>query len=125
VYKQYFLSLGGKCFIGGFGLVSILLELTITATNLWVAAWSSDPSSHAHQKLLIYLGLGVASALFSIVRNFWWFHATYLASKRLHERMLASVLRAPMSWFNTTPQVSLAPFCLGSVAVLATLCPAL
>jgi hypothetical protein len=104
VYKKYGQSLGGLKFAVGFLVVSVTLEAARTGTNLWLAQWSDHPDSDTTQQLAVYVSLGIATALLSMVRNFSWFHATYVASGRLHEGMLCGVLRSPMSWFNATPQ---------------------
>jgi ABC-type multidrug transport system fused ATPase/permease subunit len=39
----------------------------------------------------------------SVARNLGWFAAALRAGTRLNRRMLACVLRAPLSFFHTTP----------------------
>ena len=103
VYKQLIACLGGWKFVGAFLAVALLREGCRTASSLWIAEWSDSPTSKTSRQLAVYVALGLAVALAACVRNFAWFHACVTASKKLHDRMLGAVLRAPMSWFNATP----------------------
>lgn len=104
----YLRSLGSAFFIAGFFSLSVLLQLTTTAMDLWLAMWSKsvaeggETSGTSH--LVVYALLGLLVALMTAGRNVWWFHASYVAARKLHARMLATVVRAPMSWFHATPQ---------------------
>lgn len=109
VYKMYMKSLGGLKFAIPFAILSIALECVRTGTSLWLAAWADDPQADIHKQMAVYVSLGVLTSILSLIRNFGWFHATYLASRKLHARMLGSVIRAPMGWFNATPQVLSTP----------------
>lgn len=45
----------------------------------------------------------MAKALVTVFRTVFWFHCAFTASKVMHTRMVWSVLRAPMSFFHSTP----------------------
>lgn len=51
----------------------------------------------------VYISVSAAVCLMSLARNFAWFHATYIAAKRLHEKMFLSMLRAPVAFFHANP----------------------
>ncbi len=51
----------------------------------------------------IVLGLGGGVVLFSIIRSLTSFNLTVRASKRLHDTMTSSVLRAKVEFFDTNP----------------------
>ena len=51
----------------------------------------------------IYAGLGISQALFVLLGTFALAIGGIFASKLLHNRMLESLLRSPMSFFDTTP----------------------
>lgn len=105
VYKMYLESLGGWTFAILFVLISLVLEATRTGAGLWIAAWSNDPEADLYKQMAVYLGLGVGVSILTLIRNFGWFYATCSAARALHERMLGAVIRAPIGWFNATPQV--------------------
>lgn len=118
VYWEYFVSLGGWSFLFMFGLLSIALQGAQEGGSVWIALWTgSGRGGDLSQErspllrlglssdmcLIIYLALGVMTALFSVVRNFAWFQAAVEAGRRMHDLLLGAVLRAPLSFFQTTP----------------------
>lgn len=50
-----------------------------------------------------YAVLSIFTALFSLVRNYSWFHSAYMAARGIHERMFYAMLRAPMAFFHANP----------------------
>lgn len=52
----------------------------------------------------LYAAMGVAQALFSFVLGLSTTIIGYNTSRALHHAAITGVLRAPMSWFDTTPQ---------------------
>ncbi|KAJ1900762.1 hypothetical protein LPJ81_003879, partial [Coemansia sp. IMI 209127] len=89
-------------------LVSLILN---TATGLWIAHWADSNDMGKVDKLggrmahlVVYSVLGLASsvavaATFVVLR----IGCTITASKTIHARMLRSIMRSPMSFFNSTP----------------------
>lgn len=62
--------------------------------------------THTHTSgcyLGIYGALGISQALFVLFSSFSLAMASIFASRTLHNRMLANILRSPMSFFDTTP----------------------
>ena len=51
----------------------------------------------------MYAGLGGVEAIIEFSRDMVLFLLCTRASKRLHERLLHSVMRSPMSFFDTNP----------------------
>ncbi|KAI1286715.1 ATP-binding cassette sub-family C member 3 [Halotydeus destructor] len=102
--------------IGVITCIVILLEnlcmygLSV-ASNLWLTAWSDDAAyperandiDLRYVRLGVYGGLGVFQALLVLLGNILLFYGTLRASRILQNMMLDHVLRAPMSFFDTTP----------------------
>ncbi|CAI5760337.1 unnamed protein product [Candida verbasci] len=90
----------------GFALGSYLVNV---ASNVWLEHWSEINSKYGYNPnipkyLGIYFLLGVGYSLTSLLQNtFLWIFCTIEGSKKLHNSMALSVLRAPMSFFETTP----------------------
>ncbi|CDK29967.1 unnamed protein product [Kuraishia capsulata CBS 1993] len=96
-------------------LVIAFLLLTITsmslgvAGNVWLKHWSEvntehGENPHAMRYLAIYFGFGIAAACATFSQSIiQWQFCSVAASRFLHSRMIQSVLRAPMSFFETTP----------------------
>ena len=53
--------------------------------------------------LLVYAGVCFSGIFFGTIRFFFVFRATYQASKSLFQKMLATVIRAPLRWTDTVP----------------------
>uniref|UniRef100_A0A1B6H685 ABC-type glutathione-S-conjugate transporter n=1 Tax=Homalodisca liturata TaxID=320908 RepID=A0A1B6H685_9HEMI len=90
----------------------ILYQTFLVSTNLWLSRWSSDNStvvngtqdtSKTHLYLSVYAALGVGQAIFNMVSNLSLSLGCLFAAAWLHNTMLQRVLRAPMSYFDTTP----------------------
>lgn len=78
-------------------------------SNVWLKHWSEVNSEYGYNPdvvkyLGIYFLLGIGSSGFSLIQTcFMWIFCTIQGSKKLHAGMANSVLRAPMSFFETTP----------------------
>ncbi|KAI8983684.1 multi drug resistance-associated protein MRP [Pilobolus umbonatus] len=108
VYKQYAKS----CSI--YGVIAILVlqllaQLASIGTNLWLKTWSSDnlergENTHIWYYLGIYALIGWSSAVFSVIQTvILWVYCAIRSARVLHGKMLESVIRSPMSFFDTTP----------------------
>jgi ATP-binding cassette subfamily C (CFTR/MRP) protein 1 len=75
-------------------------------SNYWITYWSSD-SSYARHDMGFYMGifvaLGVASAIFAFMRVLVMLYMGVRASRTLHAELIRTILRAPLSFFDTTP----------------------
>ncbi|KAL4866980.1 hypothetical protein BDV12DRAFT_128663 [Aspergillus spectabilis] len=74
-------------------------------TSLWLSYWTSDhyPSLSTGQYIGIYAGLGAVSALVMFAFSTYMTTAGTNASRTMLQRAMTRVLRAPMSFFDTTP----------------------
>ncbi|XP_046577414.1 multidrug resistance-associated protein 1-like [Haliotis rubra] len=102
-----------------FSLVMFALFQAMSVTsNTWLSKWTDDSSlnnltilpsnsSERIEKNNYYLGiygvLGVAQTVFIMTFSCVWNLRTVKAAGILHTNMLRNVLRAPMSFFDTTP----------------------
>ncbi|KAI9327343.1 multi drug resistance-associated protein MRP, partial [Zopfochytrium polystomum] len=100
----------------GIGWVTFNLLLLVSAqvmsigSTIWLERWTSDigaadstPRSSAFY-LIIYAAIVVAASVLAYGTNVTMNTVTGLnASRKIHEDMLRSVMRAPMAWFDMTP----------------------
>eukprot|EP00002_Diphylleia_rotans_P028025 TRINITY_DN5650_c0_g1_i2.p1 TRINITY_DN5650_c0_g1~~TRINITY_DN5650_c0_g1_i2.p1 ORF type:complete len:1307 (-),score=220.17 TRINITY_DN5650_c0_g1_i2:738-4658(-) len=97
-----------------FGVLSVTLiimallgiQASSISADLWLALWSSDEDYDDYTNLeyvLIYIALGIAQGTSTFLTAFWIYQAGLRTSLRLHNEMLAAILRSPMSFFDTTP----------------------
>jgi ABC-type multidrug transport system fused ATPase/permease subunit len=106
VYLQYFQAGGGYLRFSVVFFVFILCTGISLMTNVWVSIWSSDATYERFSinfYLGIYAAIAVSLGVFVFLRSYMLAKFGIEASKRLHENVLDSVLRAPMSFFDTTP----------------------
>jgi ABC-type multidrug transport system fused ATPase/permease subunit len=79
-------------------------------TNVWLSEWTSDASedpvatdANTSMYLGVYAGLGIANAVFTMIASFVLAAGAITASRTLHQDMLQTIMRCPMSFFDTTP----------------------
>lgn len=91
-------------------VVFIILSMTLSVSgNVWLKYWSEINTKYGYNPepwkyLGIYFALCFFAAFFTMCQSLvQWLLCSISGSKYLHEIMLASVLRAPMQFFETTP----------------------
>lgn len=89
-------------------VVFILLALANVAniwTSLWLSYWTSDkyPSFSTGQYIGVYAGLGASVVVCMFVFSTYMTTCGTNASRTMLQRAMTRVLRAPMSFFDTTP----------------------
>ncbi|OWK07987.1 hypothetical protein Celaphus_00008578, partial [Cervus elaphus hippelaphus] len=104
--KVPFMRAIGWCSIVFILLAFVIYYVAFIGSNLWLSAWTSDskiyngtnyPSSQRDMRVGVYGALGIAQA------NIWSVYGCNHASNILHKQLLNNILRAPMSFFDTTP----------------------
>jgi ATP-binding cassette, subfamily C (CFTR/MRP), member 1 len=106
VYRKYILAGGGYLIFMVVYFGFILSGLTGIAVTSWVSYWTSDAEYQRHSKafyLILYAAFSVLLGVFTFLRTYLlvWFGVK--ASERLHRNLFDSILRAPTSFFDTTP----------------------
>lgn len=89
-------------------LASIIPEGLFVFANEWLALWCDlDPASQLDQSYKIYpivlIILTLITMIFSIIRAAFFFRIVMYGCAILFEAMLASVLSAPITFFQTNP----------------------
>ncbi|KAG2236972.1 hypothetical protein INT48_002041 [Thamnidium elegans] len=108
VYKQYAKSCSTYGVIAVLTLI-VLAQLASVGTNLWLKYWSSQNQSQgSNDNIWFYLGIyaliGWASTLFAMVQTLvLWVYCAIRSARVLHSQMLETIVRSPMSFFDTTP----------------------
>ncbi|XP_059617032.1 multidrug resistance-associated protein 1 isoform X4 [Phlebotomus argentipes] len=107
VYKHYLRSIGTLL-----SLTTIFLNMVFQGfsigSNVWLARWSTDPNAGndtgtRDMYLGVYGALGAGQAIMSFFTDFTPLMGTLFAAKRLHKVLLLGTMRAPLSYFDTTP----------------------
>ncbi|KAJ2157849.1 hypothetical protein GGF46_004212 [Coemansia sp. RSA 552] len=116
VYRTYFQA-SGMSNIAILAAVVVASAVIGVCANLWLKHWASSNSqvdgasffqlTQNHSityYLLIYGALGLFGAVMDAMISFMlWTRVSIIAAKHLHQDMLTSILRSPMSFFDTTP----------------------
>ncbi|OQR71267.1 canalicular multispecific organic anion transporter 1-like [Tropilaelaps mercedesae] len=105
IYVNYFKHIG--CLLTFSTLLFYISFRTLDITNgIWLSSWSQDnDTSPANRDFLlgVYAGIGLSQGLCNFFGVAFLTKATITASTNLHRLMLHSIMRAPLSFFDTTP----------------------
>ncbi|XP_023610594.1 canalicular multispecific organic anion transporter 1 [Myotis lucifugus] len=111
IYLKY-LQAVGWCSIFFIVLAYVTSFVALIGSNLWLSVWTSDsktfnasnyPPSQRDMRIGVYGALGLTQGIFVLVANILSVYGFTHASNILHKQLLNNILRAPMSFFDTTP----------------------
>ncbi|KAJ3123757.1 hypothetical protein HK101_006286, partial [Irineochytrium annulatum] len=104
-FKSYIFLGGGIGMVTLIACGALLSQISRIFTDNWLANWSSNKYPYLSSSIDegIYVALGVSQVLFLSVFAVSLVFAGLWASQRMHERALETILRAPLSYFDTTP----------------------
>ncbi|KAI4297457.1 hypothetical protein L6164_037348 [Bauhinia variegata] len=98
--------------LGGFWVVFVLFSCYIStevlrvSSSTWLSHWTGQSASAGYNPgyyNLIYAALSFGQVLVTLTNSYWLIISSLYAARRLHDAMLQSILRAPMSFFQTNP----------------------
>lgn len=93
-------------------LAYVINSVALIGSNLWLSAWTNDsktfngtnyPASQRDMRVGVYGALGLVQGIFVLIANLWSAYGFTHAANILHKQLLSNILRAPMSFFDTTP----------------------
>eukprot|EP00038_Savillea_parva_P030625 m.79033 g.79033 ORF g.79033 m.79033 type:complete len:1540 (+) comp9265_c0_seq4:864-5483(+) len=111
IYVKYFVAVGVFMMMGLVGLYASAYTFNVL-TNFWLKMWSQNTCPSWVDSTVgcsldtfigVYGGLGLVNAMMVFLAAVNLAFGAIRASNKLHTKILARVLRAPMSWFDTTP----------------------
>lgn len=71
--------------------------------NLWLSKWSSDQSDRRNYYVIVFGLLGAGRVLSMFIGCVVLNRGVLNSARKLHDKLLATVTRLPMSFFDTTP----------------------
>lgn len=105
VWWSYF-KIGGVCFALWVFLLYVATQFIGIYFSFWVAIWADDHEYENHT-VDYYMGgyalIALITAILAYARAFSMVWLGIRASQNFHVKLIARVLRAPMSFFDTTP----------------------
>ncbi len=107
VYLYYLSAMGFPLSAGCF-LSYVVYQICSALSSVWLAKWSDAAKTSDAGDRDVYLGvygaLGFGQAVAAIFGSACLYLGTLKGSEYLHFIVLRSILRSPMSFFDTTPQ---------------------
>ncbi|RLW04172.1 hypothetical protein DV515_00005916 [Chloebia gouldiae] len=111
MYLRYLRAVG-LCFTFWIVMGYVGQYAAYVGTNLWLSDWTDDsvryqnqtyPTERRDLRIGVFGALGVSQALFLLFATMLSARGTVRASRVMHQQLLSNILRAPMSFFDTTP----------------------
>lgn len=104
VFKDFFNKMG-PWFFAAFLLSNVIEQALHAGGILWLSDWSEDEDANENVnfRLGIYAGISVVETIVLFTRDVLFYTRCAMAAKLIHESLLFSVMRSPMSFFDTTP----------------------
>ncbi|CAL9753208.1 unnamed protein product [Musa acuminata subsp. burmannicoides] len=108
VYWAYLTAVQGGAMVPIIVLAHSIFQILQVGSNYWMA-WASPSSATTESAVglkflfLVYVLLSVGCSLCSLIRATILIKVGLLTSQKFFQKMLHSVLRAPMSFFDSTP----------------------
>ncbi|XP_075422196.1 multidrug resistance-associated protein 1-like isoform X3 [Ascaphus truei] len=111
VYLEYS-KVMGKCYLVMIAMFFIIQQIAALSHNYWIGVWADDPpingtQQHTNLRLGVYSFLGTVQALGIFAASASVILGGLTVSRQLHCRLLYSILRCPLSFFERTPSGNL------------------
>ncbi|KAE8659423.1 ABC transporter C family member 2 [Hibiscus syriacus] len=106
VLVRYKNALGGFWVVMVLFMCYILTEVLRVSSSTWLSSWTDQSTTKTHGPgyyNLVYSVLSFGQVSVTLVNSYWLIITSLYAARRLHDAMLNSILRAPMTFFHTNP----------------------
>ncbi|CAG8440521.1 10797_t:CDS:10 [Scutellospora calospora] len=104
IYFTYIRNAGGFLLIPLMLFLLIMMQGTNIGNNLWLSFWSNGTFNLSVGFYMgVYCAWGVAQGIFGVLCGVVFSDRGVKAARKLHSDAIKRVLRAPISFFDTTP----------------------
>jgi ABC-type multidrug transport system fused ATPase/permease subunit len=108
IYISYGKAIGGVLMTASILVFFILDSGSKMAADYWLSVWSAaaelTPVPHSMKYYLgIYALIALSNSVAILIRSFLLIIGALRAAVTIHEKMLHSVMRSPVSWFDQVP----------------------
>ncbi|XP_073268598.1 ABC transporter C family member 12 isoform X5 [Populus alba] len=106
VLIRYKNALGGVWVVSILFLCYLLTEVFRVSRSTWLSFWTNQSTLESYRPgyfIFVYGLLSFGQVTVTLANSYWLVSSSLHASKRLHDAMLDSILRAPMLFFHTNP----------------------
>ena len=104
VYFSYFKYIGGKFLIFSLIIILIIWQSLKISSDIWLGFWSENQGKYySNQKYFyIFAILALSSSIFNYLRTVLITSGSLKCSKKLHDEMISSFIKAPISLYHET-----------------------
>jgi len=102
-YLQYLNNMKGYIFFFVSTFSHLIFVVCQILQNFWMASNVDNPRISMLQLILVYSLIGFSSAFFMLIRSLFVVSLGLQSSKYLFLRLMKSLFRAPMSFYDATP----------------------
>ncbi|KAF9163643.1 hypothetical protein DFQ26_002301 [Actinomortierella ambigua] len=104
IYKAYLKATGGSYIVPMIVITMILTQIAKVGTDLWLSWWTSNTFNQTSAFYMsLYAVWGIAQGVFQFITGFYFSVAGANAARVMHQVALHNIVRAPTSFFDTTP----------------------
>lgn len=104
---DYIKCLGSPIVLVYLVATSVLMEFVLVGSSLFLAVWSDQYSKPGSVDVNLWLGMYSATVFGVIICYFIayasWYYCIQLSGRKIHEKLVKSVLYSPIRFFDTTP----------------------
>ena len=102
-YQTFLRGAGGVAAWTGIFVLFALAEVARDMSDWWLAYWTTHPDKDALRNIMIFIGLVIGFFLLAACSLQCGFSRLITASRRLHNGLLITLFRSPLSFFVTHP----------------------
>ncbi|KAL6600247.1 hypothetical protein LY90DRAFT_660286 [Neocallimastix californiae] len=104
VYKDYLKAAGGITIGILIVIAVIIMQASKLGNDMWLVFWTEDRFKwETNSYIIIYVIWNVLQVFLSIFYSIFMSFNGFRASKKIHRDAISRVIRAPISFFDTTP----------------------
>jgi len=104
VYKDYIIAAGGIFCAALVMLVVVIIQLCKLGNDMWLVYWTKDQFGlTTNTYILVYLVWNLVQVLLTLFYSVFMAIIGIRAARRIHRNAISRVLKAPVSFFDTTP----------------------
>ena len=104
VYFSYFKYIGGKYLIFSLIIILCIWQSLKISSDIWLGFWSENQGKYYTNQTYFYIFafLALSSSIFNYLRTVLITSGSLKCSKKLHDEMILSFIRAPISLYHET-----------------------
>ncbi|GJP74244.1 hypothetical protein CLOP_g4860 [Closterium sp. NIES-67] len=113
VVWRYVRAMGGPSILAVLISLYVLVEAARVLASVWISIWTGSVSkegegggsgaSSSVYFVAVYSLISLGQVMLTFANQYFLVFSSQRAARRLHDAMLAAILRAPMSFFHTNP----------------------